>query len=357
MNTTRLFPRVGLDLYRRPIRDHGHALSRAEQLALPRDIAARPNNCEVWGVDGWPKDKPLVASWTHRPRMHPPGDLILLAPAALAYHFTSLTFSGANKLIILLFLLYAHVAVYVVLDGALPRKDRGPKDFKIGLVPTLFIYSEIIHWTLEGFYEAAVIAPLILCARFLVAKKHLPAVAMFCVAAFIHFRAFFFAPWVAFAAFSIVADREWRSWTRRDIPPVVSSIFFGGAALGVYAILWPTLRDLPLENAVLNFQHPVPGKLTGFLLVAAAVLAVLIYSRAWLDIAILVWMSIVLMTLREAYEWNLLSMLAWLGAPPSNAGAKSNYVQYARMSFLMFVAVVALREAVVPTWLLQAFGH
>ncbi|MEO8874068.1 MAG: hypothetical protein ABI461_00655 [Polyangiaceae bacterium] len=212
MNTTRLFPRVGLDLYRRPIRAHGHALSRSEQLALPPDIPARPNNCEVWGVDGWPKDKPLVASWTHRPRMHPPGDLLLLAPAALAYHFTSLSFSGANKFIILLFLLYAHAALYVVFDGAFNAKNG----FKIGILPTLFIYGEVIHWTLEGFYEAAVIAPLVLCARFVISKKYLPAIALFCAAVFIHFRSLFFAPWVVLAALMIVREHAWKSWTKRD---------------------------------------------------------------------------------------------------------------------------------------------
>jgi hypothetical protein len=350
MNTTRLFPRVGLDLYRVPIRDHGHKLTLKEIFALPHDIPARPHNCEVFGVDGWPPDKPLMASWTHRPRMHPPGDLILLAPAAIAYSFTSLSFSGVNKLIIILFLLYAHAALYFVFDGAFTAHSG----FKIGVIATAIIYSEVIHWTLEGFYEAAVIAPLILCARFVVAKKNLYAIVMFCAAVFIHFRALFFAPWVVLAAVMIVRNKEWTAWTKREWAIVPLAIFLGGSALGVYAILWPILRDLPLENAVLNIHAPVPLKLASFGCILICAAGALIYFRAWLDLAVLAWMSMVLVTLREAYEWNLLSMLAWLGAPPLNVkGEHANYVQITRIAFLVFVANVALREIVFPTWLLQ----
>jgi hypothetical protein len=350
MSTTRLFPRVGLDLYRVPIRDHGHKLTFKEMMALPKDIPARPYNCEVFGVTGWPADKPLMASWTGRPRMHPPGDLILLAPAAIAYSLTSLSFSNANKLIILLFLLYAHVSLFVVFDGALTAKNG----FKIGILATAFIYSEVIHWSLEGFYEAAVIAPLILCARFLVAKKNLYAIVMFCAAVFIHFRALFFAPWVALAAVMLVRDKQWLAWTKRDWSLGALAVFLGGAAIGIYGILWPTLRDLPIENAVLNIHQHDPQKLGAFVFVLVCAAGVFIYLHAWLDLAVIAWMSIMIVNVREAYEWNLLSMLSWLGAPPMyTTSARQKYVQFTRIVFLIFVANVALREIVFPSWLVQ----
>ena len=99
LTTTRLFPRVGIDIWRKPTRDFGHRLTDAETRELPADIPAKGNNREVFAVDGWPIEKPLVASWTHLPRLHPPGDLMLIAPVALAYSFTSLSFTAANRLL------------------------------------------------------------------------------------------------------------------------------------------------------------------------------------------------------------------------------------------------------------------
>lgn len=353
MNTVRLFPRVGLDLYRVPIKDHGHPLRLDEIRALPKDIPAKPGNCEVWGVDGWPKDKPLVASWTHRPRMHPPGDLVLLAPAAIAYHFTSLSFSNANRLLIVLFLLYAHVSLYFVFEGALVPKQG----FTIGLFATAFLYSEVIHWTLEGFYEASVIGPLVLCARSVARRRWLPAILAFAVAAFIHFRSLFFLPLPAIAAAGIVADREWTRWGRREGAMLAGIVFFGGAAAGIYAILWPTLKDLPLENAVLSFRHPDPASFAAFGIVLVLTAIVFLWTRSWLDLVLLAWMTLLLVQLREAYEWNLLSMLAWLGVPVITRSESARWVQDARIFFLMFVAAVALRDAVVPVWLLQAVAR
>src|SRR5206468_1945585 len=120
MNTGRMFMRVGVDIWRRPLRDNGRPLTDAERAALPADLRHDRLLSHARTFDGWPSDKPFLSSWSFRPRLHPPGDMLLTAPVALLYSYTSLSFSDANLLLILLFLVYVHVPVYLVL------RRRGP---------------------------------------------------------------------------------------------------------------------------------------------------------------------------------------------------------------------------------------
>ena len=55
---------------------------------------------------------------------------------------------------------------------------------------TLLVWFPVVHWTLEGFYDVAMIAPLLLCWRYLGQRRGLAAGVAFCAAAFLHFRAY-----------------------------------------------------------------------------------------------------------------------------------------------------------------------
>src|ERR1700679_2861493 len=76
LNAARIFPRVGLDLWRKPIADQFRRETPEELQALP--FALRYPG--TFFVPGWPLDKPLQQSWWHIPRLYPPGDLLLVSP-------------------------------------------------------------------------------------------------------------------------------------------------------------------------------------------------------------------------------------------------------------------------------------
>jgi hypothetical protein len=106
MNAARLFPRLGRDLWRRGIRDLVPLATPTERAQLPPDV--QPNQGWTGGiyvVPGWPADKPAVMSWSTVSRPYPPGDLLLVAPAALLFHFTSMSATVAYRLTIVLLLL------------------------------------------------------------------------------------------------------------------------------------------------------------------------------------------------------------------------------------------------------------
>ena len=142
-----------------------------EELAsLPDDVRAAAGP-EVRFVPRLARGQTARRELVAQSAAHPPGDMLLVAPVALAYHLTPLSFAGANTLLILLFLpLRARRAVRrrpLGIGGAL---------FRVRVLPLFVIYAEVIHWTLEGFDHAAVIAPLVLCARYLNARRGLAAV-------------------------------------------------------------------------------------------------------------------------------------------------------------------------------------
>lgn len=343
MNAARAFSVVGPEVWTRPFAELFRSMTPEELASLPDDVRAAAGP-EVRFVPGWPEDKPLVASWSHNPRLYPPGDMLLVAPVALAYHLTPLSFAGANALLIVLFLLYAHVAVYVVVLWALEERFSG-----FAFLPLFLIYGEVIHWTLEGFYDAAVIAPLALCARYLNARRGLAAVLAFTVASAIHFRALFFAPWFVWGAVLALRERPWRTWTRRDVAAAGAAATLGLTTLYVLYLLLPTLRSLPVNNALVDHRSAAP--LLTFAAVAVVVAGMLAVARAWLDLVMVGWIAFMLLQLREAYPWHLVAILPFLlGAGPSRMPSAA---REARAVLFIVFAVILFRNTMVPFWIAQ----
>jgi hypothetical protein len=182
----------------------------AEYEALPKDIFATLEIREIFHVDGWSTDKPLISNWSQIARPYPPGELMLMVPFAAAYHWVkAFTFTRANWTLVLWFLFLAHLAfgalLYVKL--ATPPEQRTMGFFAVGL-----LYLEMVHWALEGFYDPAGVTPLVLSCLFLAQRRGLPALVWYCMAAFIHYRAFFLAPLPLYALWLILRERSWQSW-------------------------------------------------------------------------------------------------------------------------------------------------
>jgi hypothetical protein len=351
LSTTRLFPRVGIDIWRKATRDFGRPLTEEETHQLPSDIPAKGNNREVFAVDGWPIDKPLIASWTHLPRLHPPGDLVLIAPVALAYSFTSLSFAGANRLLIFSFLIYAHVSLFFYFQAWMQARRASA----VGFLTLLVVYGEVIHWTLEGFYEAAILAPLFLCAKWIPERRMLAAVVAYAIAATIHFRAFFFAPWVVYAGISVLTDGHWKTWRARDAAAAFVAGTLGATSLFVFGLAWPTLRAMPVAYNPLSLVHGQPHVVLAYVLVLVVVGGALAYARAWMDVVVLAWLTLMFVSLHEAYEWDLTSLLAWLGAPLGLAPKRAALARDARLYFVLFCGAALFRSTLAPVWMAKLF--
>src|SRR5256885_9468938 len=130
----------------------------------PRGRAPRPPavwDCPGGGASrgmGGPGPKPMQQSWPTLTRFYPPGDLLLFAPMAALYHVTPIRAATVNRLLVILCLAFAHAAIFAILD----RVD-GP----LGALCALLGTSVLIHWSLEGFYDASIVLPLLLSDAFL----------------------------------------------------------------------------------------------------------------------------------------------------------------------------------------------
>ena len=338
MNAARAFTRVGLDIWRKPAQELARPPTPAEQAAFPDDV--HPGGSwkgAVYMMDGWPVTKPWVTSWGHKPRLYPPGDMILVAPAALAYHFTDLSLTQANRLLYALFLIYAHVAIFFIVLGVLEEPWR---KMPILVVAALATYIQIIFWTFQGFYDAAAIGPLLLCARYLRERRGLAAAVAYAVGAFIHFRALFLAPLAVYAVWIFVQDRQWRALRGRDYGAMVTGALCGGATLTALALVAPTLSRQDVNNSVnLSVAAAHPGAVAAFSAVVLVTAGLVAWARAWLDLAMLGWLAVMWFRVNEAHEWHVVVWLSWLVAPVWIVReGKSEVVRAARLALLGYVA-------------------
>jgi hypothetical protein len=352
MNTGRLFTRVGIGIWERPLIDAAPALTPEQFAALPadlRDTVTPDGMTAVAAVPGWPPDKPFVSTWANFPRFHPPGNMVLTAPVAALYSFTGLSFTWANKLLILLFVAYAHLAFYVFLTGGKVKSLATP----VAFAGAALVYGELVHWSLEGFYEAIVIAPLVISARYLVRRKGIEALLAFSVATTLHFRALFFAPWALYALYLIVRERQWRTWKRGQYAEAAGAAILSATSLAIFAAVWPYLHDLNVYNSISLAGEPVnlPAIKT-FAVVIVLLTVVLVYTEAWLDVAVLVWVAVMLLFMHQAYEWEVVSLFAWLGAPiVTKLRNNASLVRDARLVGTLFIAAFVFHNPLIPSWL------
>ncbi len=350
MNTARLFPSAGINIWREPLDDLVHLLSPAQYAALPADVQAAGQQYRIGTVPGWPADKPFVASWSRYPRLHPPGDMVLTAPVAVLYQLTDISFSTANRLLILSFLVFAHLSLFLLLQSA-PSIDRLRP---IGLLVLFIAYLEVIHWTLEGFYEATLIAPLILCARYLAQRRGLAAMLMFSIAADLHFRSYFFAPLAIYAAWIVLRDRQWRTWRRLDWGLASVAAVLSLVSLGVFGLVWPWVSTQSINNPVsIMNPHDSASTTAVFVVVWVAMVGVFAYSKSWLDLAVVTWVGLMLLLARQAWSWDVVTLLAWLAMPIWKSVARLDLVRDARIITIAFFGIYVFGNTTLlaPTWL------
>ena len=357
LNAARAFARVGPRIYREGAASIGREPTLDERHAMPSDVKSGGSfTGGIYMLPGLAAEKPWVTSWSSIARPYPPGDLLLVAPVALLYEKTSISFTRANTLLIALFVLYAHVGFFVAARLVLRQASWARPVLALG---ALVLYFEAMHAALEGFYDVAAIAPLLLAFEYLAERRALAAVVAYCVAAFVHFRVFFLAPVAVMGGISFLLSVRSRPFTWRDGVALLTAALLACATLGTFAVLVPTLRTMEMNNPANLFEHPALHlPVLSFAVVASACAAVLAAASAWFDLVMLAWLTLCFFSLRQAMGWHALIVLPWVIAPVTHARAgASESVRAVRLAFVVYVALAILRTMLWPgDWVPRLFG-
>jgi hypothetical protein len=350
-SAARAFPRLGLGLWRHPVDDQLRRLDSRDCEALPADVRPACAKGQTFEVPGWPADKPYVQSWTDQPRLYPPGDLVLFAPLAALYHFTRVSFATSNRLLIVLCLLFAHVAFYFLVR-ALSRLPAGERP--VAVLVALALYGPLVFYALQGFYDAVTIVPLVLCGSYLAERRAVAAAVAFCVAATLHFRAFFLAPLALYALWLFVQDRAWRRLSWRDLVGVGAVLVLAVLALGSFALVAPELGSVRLMSLLRAGDGAlVPAMVKGLGLLVLLGAAALAWAGAWLDVLVLAWLALCVVATRQTLEWHTVVPAAWLGLPVLQARAdRRALVAPIRLAVFVTLAAVFFHTHLDPSWLL-----
>lgn len=343
MNAARIFPRIGLDIWRKPITEQFTRLTYDEMASMPRDIRAGVNLAGgYYRVPDWPEYKPLAIGWSQKPRMYPPGDMLLVAPVALLYHYTNLSLSGACRLLFGLFIITAHAALFFFFLTYFEHRGSA-----LDWLVCFLVYSTVMRWTLDGFYDAVAIVPLCVCGRYLARNKGLAAVVAFCVAACLHFRAFFQAPWAIWGAWLMIRGRFWRNLQIRHVVALLVALLCAVAALYPFSLVWESFDTVLINNPIRYLSIFENKPMTwNFKIVVLVCLGTLVLYRAWFDVATLAWLSLVAFSLREFYGWHMLVATSWFTVPSKREAPRA-----VRVAFLVSLIAVVFRDGFTPHWL------
>jgi hypothetical protein len=355
MSAARLFTRYGVDIWRVPLNRLLQRPTAAQRAALPADTL-RCLDCPFI-APGW--RKPVVENWSHVVRLYPPGDLVLMAPVAGLYHFTSISLVTANRLLLVLILGFAHAGLFLLLDGLLTST---PAVRDGSLLAAYLGFNCVLHWSLEGFYDSVLLVPLLLCWRFLGERRGLAAAIAYCAAAFLHFRAYYYAPWVLWALLLIVRDRQWKRWRARDWSAAAAALLLGAASLTMFVLILPGLLAFPDRSnpLLLAASRGLSPTLTTGAVIALAAIAVFLWAGSRIDALTLGWMGLVLTHVRQSGMWYPVAVVPWMVAPPRlDRPERAPLVFQVRVLVFLFLALVVHAEspfgidAVFPGWLFR----
>jgi hypothetical protein len=341
MNDARHFPRAGVRQWTTPLARMEPRLTPAERAALPPDVVDCPDGC-LFHVDGWPAQKPMQQSWPLLTRFYPPGDLLLFAPMAALYHVTPIRTATINRLLVVLCLAFAHAAIFTILD-----RVEGP----LSALSALLGASVLIHWSLEGFYDASIVLPLLLCDAFLAAGLGASAFLAFGVAMLLHFRALYYVPWGLAAAVLVFRARASLRWPEQ-VKVAVGALCLA-LSVTTFAVALPGLLGYPLQLNPLFLRTAALDRaaLAEGAALAVAAAAVFVWARSPLDAGLVAWLALVLTQVRQNYSWYSMALVPWLCAP-----AQRPAVRLARLAVFAFLAVRIHNDSLWPRWIAQVLA-
>ncbi len=371
MNGARLWWRVGANIWRKPVDENARPiLSVQERAGLPADIrdSLPAGGAEVFSVPGEPAAKVLVSSWASVPRLYPPGDELIFTLPAWIYEHSTLSFSAMNRWLIALMLVFAHASLFFVWLEAFRYDPHDPEPVtpKVALLRTtlvmiaaIFVSEESIHFALEGFYDAIFLGPLLLSARFLRDRRPVAALVSYCLAAFLHFRAFFCAPLALLAAWQLwqaFADKT--PWRKRDFFALALASLLGGASLYAFFLCLSTIVTMPAQNPVYiaggKIDHPVT--VFAFLAITAIASTTAFKGGARFEALALLWMTGMFLRLPGTYRWYLLAVAPIIASPfIEKSVRRPALVRVTQLGYAAFVTAAICHERINLEWMAKLF--
>lgn len=244
--------------------------------------------------------------WERHTYLYPPGALLLFAPFGVAEHALGLPAQAVWLAGILLLLLLAHVATALFASEA---RRLGP--LASGLLVPL-VYLELVHWSLNGFYDAALVALGLLAVRALRTGDPARALLMVACAFFVHYRAVYLGV-LALVALGQVLPRV-RSEPRIRLALLVAGVLVaaGAATLAVGVV---NCGPIPNSNRMaFDRAGPTVRTLVFVLGTLAAAWAIRRQGQT-LAAATLALVMAVLLNTRQTQSWHPLALVPVLVLP------------------------------------------
>ena len=244
--------------------------------------------------------------WTDHAYLYPPGALLLFLPAGVAENGLHLRTGPIYLAVVWLLVLAAHAAFLIFL-GEIRR--FGP--WATGLAGPL-VYLELLHWSLNGFYDPVFVLLGLLSVRSLREGRPERAFLLFGLALFVHYRALYLGL-VGLVALAEVLPRL-RAERALRAPVVVGLVLI---AIAVTTLVAGVSHSGAIPNSnrlALDRAGPTPRMLAVFLLTAT--LAVVLWRRRQLLAAatLALCFAVLLMT-RQTQSWHVLAFVPVLVLP------------------------------------------
>jgi hypothetical protein len=327
----RVFLMRGFDIYRQP----GNALCARPPTPAAAAWAER-GGCrpaEVCDVRDALDAPGACVAWQEFPHPYPPGAVLSAVPEALVARAGKLSPRALGSLVIVKYLLTAHLLVWavfrVLFDGR--RRDarglvggRGWEGKSAWLRWGVFaiVYVEIMKWSLVGFYDPLAIFPIFLGVYFLRERRFADAFVALSASLFLHFRALWYLPLLGAATLGLLERRAWAGAERaRTLVKVILGVAMTGASLYAFSLLRSALTEFPDVNPVLWKHYPLNQRAMLDLAVPCALVMLYLASgRHWLLCVTIAWQLFVVVHTPQTMDWHTLFLLPLLGVATLERG-------------------------------------
>jgi len=309
--STVLFAGKRLDIYRHTVQEN---LTRSE---APKDIAyAKANQLgtqELYVNPLDPARPPLAINWSFQIRAYPPGVYVLFAPLAFLFQHEIVGFAMSNRIIIGVLVLVASASAWVLVRWAfVPYPAPGSVGMSLRLLPVALSIFWIALWSVRGFYDVVALLLVFLSLRALEADDGIGALLWYCLAVFLHYRALYYLPVLAFALPSI--GRLGRPSGFASIflrAPVVLAVLAAALSVVTFLIALPQLESFHANNALYHaWSHAGPQVL--LLGLSAACLVLSAAARDFRTAAFLGCYLAFLVNTPQTYPWHTLFLTPML---------------------------------------------
>ncbi len=343
-----LFLEHGFDVYRKPTSQFCKPPSPAARRSLPPAAG-----CDWCVTQGASDAHPLCINWQFTRASYPPGLFLYSLPEVLLFEATSLSYRAINVFSILKFLAVAHLLMWLFFRVVVsPEADplayrRG--GFWLGLALLSLASLEIGKWTLGGFYDPISVAALFLGIWQLGNRRGVDALVALSAALFLHYRALWYLPLFATAAWRAWKNREWRSGGAAPYVKLGAAAVMLGLALYAFVLAYPGMTQLPTANPA-RLEKLLAGSLAlwNLVLPLTPVALYLGWSRQWTLLACLSWQLFTHVRTPKDQWWHVLFLLPMFAL--ARLEGKRGSLAAAAVIYLTEAVVVFGNALPVPGW-------